>query len=123
MSIHSADHDAHGEAIVGNEAVIVGNDRLLVDGLGLECQRVGESKTLLGGLAALHLTLDAVVYSIKDVVDGRPRLVGRLSAILVYASLDENRVPLLLGFGVHSVGAADVTLGGVADKVDSLGRL
>lgn len=76
----------------------------------------------LGHLVA-HFTLDAVVNGVEDVVDDDARLVGRFCAVLVYTRLDENAVPVVFGLLIDGVGAAYVTLGGVADKVDGAGGL
>lgn len=70
-----------------------------------------------------HLALDAVVHGVQDIVHNDARLVGRLRAVLVHARLDEDAVPVILGLLVDGVGAADVALGRVADKVDGLGRV
>jgi len=63
-----------------------------------------------------------VVDSVEDVVDGDARLVGGLCTVLVDTRLDEDAVPVVLGLFVDGVGAADVALRGVTDKVDGLGR-
>lgn len=64
-----------------------------------------------------------MVDSVQDVVDGDARLVGGLGTLLVDAGLDEDGVPVVLGLLVDGVGAADVALGRVTDKVDRLGSL
>ena len=64
-----------------------------------------------------HLPLDTVVDSVQDGIHGHAGLVGRLSALLVDTSLDEDAVPLVIGLLVDSVGAADITLRSVTDKV------
>lgn len=68
-----------------------------------------------------HLTLDAVVDGVQDGVDGGAGLVGRLGTLLVDARLDEDAVPLVVGLLVDGVGAANITLRSVADKVDGRG--
>lgn len=69
-----------------------------------------------------HLTLHTVLDSIKDGINRDAGLVSRLGTILVYTGLDEDAMPIVLRMLVVSVGTADVTLGRVADEVDSLGR-
>ncbi|KAL2291961.1 hypothetical protein FJTKL_10657 [Diaporthe vaccinii] len=80
----------------------------------------GIATLLLGGFSPLHLTFNAVVDSIQDGVDGRLRLVGRLSAVLVDARLDKDGVPLLLALSVHQVGTPNVRLGSIPDEVHRL---
>ena len=72
-------------------------------------------------VSLLHFAVNAVHDSVKNVLDSNARLVGRCGAVLVDASLDENGVPIVISLLVDGVGATDVTLRSVTDKVDSLG--
>lgn len=100
-------------------------DLRLVDGTTiLSSEHIGLAQDVLLERAdntLAHLTLDAVVDSVKDVVDNDARLVSRLGTLLVDTSLDQNAVPLVGSLLVDGVGTADVTLRSVTNKVDSLG--
>ncbi|KAI6749244.1 hypothetical protein HG531_008191 [Fusarium graminearum] len=74
------------------------------------------------GSLLVHFALDTVVNSVEDVLDGDTRLVSGLSALLVHAGLDKNAVPIIVGDLVDGVGTTDVTLRGITNKVDSVGR-
>lgn len=69
-----------------------------------------------------HLALKPVVYGIKHVGHRSARLVRRLCALLVYASLHQDAVPVILGNIVDGIGATDVTFRCVANKVHRLRR-
>lgn len=73
-------------------------------------------------LLLLELAVNAVVDGIENILNSDAGLVGGLGSLLVHTSLDEDAVPVVLGCLVDGVGATDVALGSVADKVDSLGR-
>jgi hypothetical protein len=65
-----------------------------------------------------------VLDGVEDSLDVGLGLEAWLGALLVDTSLDEDRVPVgLVGVLVELVGATDVRLGSVADKVDSRGGL
>jgi hypothetical protein len=73
-------------------------------------------------LSSLHLALNAVVYGVQHCINGNARLVRRLSALLVHTSLDQDAVPVILSVLVVLVGAPDITLRGITNKVDRVGR-
>lgn len=69
-----------------------------------------------------NLALDTVAHGVQDGVDGSLGLVSRLRTILVDTGLDQDAVPLVVRVLVVQVRAANIGLGSVADKVDSVGR-
>jgi hypothetical protein len=82
-----------------------------------------ESEAVVASLCLFpELALDAVLHRIQYGVDGHSGFVGRLGPFLIYTCPHKDGIPVIFGFLIEQVRTADITLRGIANEVDSLGR-